>query len=399
MNQAPLKPESKETHIIDIHDLSRGGAGVGRLENQKIVFVPYTLPGDRVKIRLLSTQKNYSNAELVELTHPSPQRVQPRCKVFGQCGGCEWQMAAYPQQWETKLKGLIHSLKKQNITFDFSKIEEYPAKNPWNYRNRIQLRVQINSQQKPILGFYKKNSHELVSIQRCEIVNERINTEIQQLLTSPTSNTPNTLNTLKDHSKLEIQLTGSEVQKSWNQPHAALGFRQINDEQNQLLQQWILNEAIDCRQKSDTFDVLDLYGGSGNCSQALTPLARSIYCVDEYVSQEKNESSKTIKVSERVDRWLKKNHHHYTKEKHPHPVFVILDPPREGLGRQRESIVADLSRMNLQKILLIGCDLDRWSSDLAYFCSQGWKLQKIGALDFFPQTPHLESLAVLTREN
>src|SRR6476661_4122262 len=113
--------------IIQITDLSRSGAGVGRDASGRVVFVPFTAPGDQVRVEIGAEEKNYAEAKLLEVISPSPQRAVPPCPVFGKCGGCEWQHLPYELQWSTKKKGLEHSLKRVGVEFEGAQWEEFPA--------------------------------------------------------------------------------------------------------------------------------------------------------------------------------------------------------------------------------------------------------------------------------
>ncbi|XBD73707.1 TRAM domain-containing protein [Akkermansia massiliensis] len=88
---------------LDIDALSNAGDGIGRVDGW-VVFVPFALPGDRVKARVWRNDKNYSSADLVEVLHPSPDRVEPGCRLFGTCGGCQYQHFSYDLQllWKTR---------------------------------------------------------------------------------------------------------------------------------------------------------------------------------------------------------------------------------------------------------------------------------------------------------
>jgi 23S rRNA (uracil1939-C5)-methyltransferase len=98
-----------------------------------------------------------------------------------------------------------------------------------------------------------------------------------------------------------------------------------------------------------------------------------------------------------VGKWLKKTH---PKAEPPSVrVRAILDPPREGLGEEASDIVEGLKKWRVQEIVAVGCDADSWARDLARLGRAGWTLKKAGALDLFPQTPHVESLVLLVRKN
>src|SRR5215210_4196095 len=111
---------------LDITDLSRGGAGIGRDSDGRAVFVPLTAPGDRVRARITEEKKRFAHAELLEVLTPSPERQAPRCAVFGRCGGCQWQHLPYELQWRTKVNGVRHALERVQVTSPVE-WEEFPA--------------------------------------------------------------------------------------------------------------------------------------------------------------------------------------------------------------------------------------------------------------------------------
>ena len=365
-----------DTLDLTIHDLSRGGAGVGKDSNGRIVFVPYTAPGDLVRVEILSTKKNYAQAKLLEVLKPSSERIQPKCPVFTQCGGCDWQHLPYELQWSTKVKGALQALKRSGL--DITKmeglipLEEFQAANPWNYRNRIQLRGEGDK-----VGFYKRGSKDtLVAFDRCEITRNEINDALPEIRKEGAQ--------LGTPYKVEIDVTPQgKVRTAWNAKHAALGFRQINDEQNEVLKKWVISHL-----KKDRV-LLDLYGGNGNFSLGLVSQMKHIHCVDVGAHTSKPQPGIEFHKSG-VAKWLQT----YRSQQQ---ASAILDPPREGLGDDFTSIEAALSKNGVDEILLIGCDEDAWAKDCIRLHNQGWKLVKLAFFDLFPQTKHVESVAKWTR--
>ncbi|NDD90867.1 class I SAM-dependent RNA methyltransferase, partial [bacterium] len=257
-----MREESLELELT-IGDVSRSGPGVARDPDGRVVFVPGTAPGDRVRVKLTHFQKRFVEGELVELLEPSPERVQPRCPVFGRCGGCQWQHLSYERQWKTKVLGALHALARVGLK-EVSELprEEFPAQHPWNYRNRIQLRGGPFG-----LGFYARGSHEVVPIDRCEIAREELNHSLDRFRKEAVSR--------PGPSKLELEVRESgDLAFAWNAPHAAQGFRQVNDAQNAELQGWVSQ-----RLKGGA-TLLDLYGGSGNLSLPVASRFERVYCVD-----------------------------------------------------------------------------------------------------------------------
>jgi 23S rRNA (uracil1939-C5)-methyltransferase len=376
---------------LTIQDLSRGGAGVGRDASGRAIFVHGTAPGDRVRARVTEEKKRYAQAELVEVLERSPQRVEPRCSVFGpgagRCGGCQWQHLPYDLQWKTKVEGALHALSRVGFEAP-SELprEEFPAKNPWGYRNRIQLRGGAHG-----VGFYARGSHEVVPISRCEIAREELNDALPGLAAEARA--------LPAPSKVEVDVDASGgVRTAWNARHAALGFRQVNDEQNEALRGWIGAQLM----PSPEGLLLDLYGGAGNLSLGLTSRFGRIQCVDTGAPREAPEGAPSnFEFHARdVGRWVERE----LKSGAPGaPVggAVILDPPREGCGEAIEGIARLAEARGLRQWIAVGCDPDAWAKDLWRLLKSergsSWRLERFAFFDFFPQTVHLESVALLTR--
>lgn len=362
---------------LDITDLSRGGAGVARLPDGRAVFVPLTLPGDRVQVRIVRTEKRYAQAEVVEWLEKSPHRAEPRCRVFGQCGGCLWQHVPYDLQWKTKKSGVLHALSRVGIPAPDGGIEELPAERAWEYRNRIQLRCDEEGR----LGFYARGSHTVVEIERCEIARPEINAVLPGIREKGSA-TPKPF-------KVELEvLESGKVRESWNAKHAAAGFRQVHDEQNEKLRAWIARSIDSGR------TLLDLYGGSGNLSLGLASRMAAIECVDTGSPAIRPEGTPENYRFHRapVLPWLR-------RRKDPRPgggLSVILDPPREGLGEDGPEIARILEALGADEAIFVGCDADSWARDLSRFVRRGWKVRSLGVLDLFPQTPHVEALARLS---
>ncbi len=381
-----------ETLELTIQDLSRGGAGVGRDGSGRAVFVHQTAPGDRVRVRVTEEKKRYAQAELLEVLEASPLRVQPRCSVFGpgagKCGGCQWQHLPYDLQWKTKVQGALHALSRVGFKApEELPREEFSAKNPWGYRNRVQLRGGAHG-----VGFYARGSHEIVPIERCEIAREEINQALAGLGREARA--------LPAPSKVEIDVTPEgSTRTAWNAGHAALGFRQVNDDQNDRLKSWIRDALAPSLDQGGL--LLDLYGGAGNLSLGLAPHFAKVQCVDTGAGKAEGlELPAHFQFHARdVGRWVQ-------KELKSGALglgrgALILDPPREGVGEALLPVAELAQKFELRQWIAVGCDPDAWAKDLWRLlqssAGKGWRLDRIAFIDFFPQTVHLESVALLSR--
>jgi tRNA/tmRNA/rRNA uracil-C5-methylase (TrmA/RlmC/RlmD family) len=398
---------------LKIQDLSRGGNGVTREvaaagtlggDKPRVLFVPLTIPGDIVTVKVVAEERRFATAEVVEIESPSPDRVKAPCAVFGKCGGCTWQHVPYATQWKTKLAGALHALSRTEVKLPARAVEEFPAANPWNYRNRVQLRARpaIGPDGKTVdgvtLGYFGRRSKDLVGVSRCEIAREELNAVLEETRAEAEAMIEEkiTKGEPSPEVKVEIEvLPDGTTRKAWNARHGALGFRQVNDDQNAKLQAYV-RENI-----AEGAHFFDLYGGAGNFSYDDAARYSFVECVDtgspEGGFEGQPENYRFFRGD--VPRWLDRRTKEFEKGvfKPKGPIEVVLDPPREGLGDQSNKIAASLERLKSKKIVAVGCDPDSWARDLSRLAKHGWRVEKIAIFDLFPQTPHVESVAVLVR--
>jgi 23S rRNA (uracil1939-C5)-methyltransferase len=373
--------ENAEEATVTIHDLSRGGSGVARLETGEIVFVPFTAPGDQLRIRILERKKNYCQGEVLEWISQADSRATPKCPVFSKCGGCSWQHIEYPHQFETKKKGLLHALSRAGIQTDGIPLDEMPAQSPYGYRNRIQLHGNTDSK---TLGFYEPGTKNIIDIQSCAIADHRINETLPEYRKQGLDN-------FRGEFKLELDLSPEgKVRAAWNRRHGAFGFRQVNDEQNLKLQEWVASHTL----AADS--LLDVYGGTGNLSLGIANRFKRVECIDLFTPKERPDSAPSHFhfVRQSIEKWVLSP---LSPETASGSVSLVVDPPREGMGRHARELCEKLKDTNLSSLVLVGCDVDAFARDTNQFLKRGYSLIRLGVLDLFPQTPHVESLALFSR--
>lgn len=359
---------------IEIYDLSRSGPGVGKDPEGRIVFVPFTTPGDIVRVAITGEEKRYLEGEVISFVKKSPNRVEPKCSAFSICGGCDWQHVPYAQQWSTKLKGLSHSLLRVGAITDSIPWEELPADQIWGYRNRIQIRGRSGE-----VGFHQRQKREFAPIELCWIARDELNAELPLIREKGKA--------LAYPYKVELEVfPDGSVSSSWNSGHATHGFRQIHDEQNAKLVNWVAGSL------RGAGVLLDLFGGTGNLSLGIADRFEKVICVD--LARDKSGSSYPANfelVRSPVHLWLSKNAASLAAAHSA--ISVVLDPPRMGFGPEFTEIIRGLEVLKAQEILLIGCDPDSWARNVQGLQKKGYALESLGALDFFPQTKHIEALA------
>jgi 23S rRNA (uracil1939-C5)-methyltransferase len=268
---------------------------------------------------------------------------------------------------------------------DISLAPFLPSPQPYEYRNRIQLKASGRK-----LGFYESGTHTLIPIERCDIAEKAINVELQKLA-----------NDIQPDGQLRIQrsLDGIVRTIQIKKGEEPLGFAQVNSAQNELLQ----TKIIECYSGVAGAPVVDLYGGYGNFS---LPLARKFKSAKiECVEWNKQAVSEGLKLGTKenlanlkficgdVDEYLK-------RIRLPSDSFVIIDPPREGCSKQT---MAELVGNKPKILIYISCDPMTWGRDVQHFFAfaseQGvrYRIATIHGLDMFPQTDHIEVFSVFER--
>lgn len=353
---------------LEVRDVARGGAGVARAASGQVVFVPFTAPGDRVRARVTRRNRRVMHAELVEILEPGPARVEPRCPAFGRCGGCQWQHLPYQLQWEIKVRGVQEALRRVAVDLD-PPPEEFPAEQVWEYRNRIQLRGRGRE-----LGFFASGSRDLVSVERCDLADPALNQRWVEVRSKGER--------VGGAYKVELEVDESgRFRMAWDSPHGAAGFRQVHDAQNVRLRGWVdqaLPEAGD--------ELLDLFGGRGNLSELPRKRFGAVHCVDPAAPHAAGfHQARTTPWVARYAREAPKGRRR----------AAILDPPRQGLGRDGDRITQALAELGVVVAVLVSCDPDAFARDVGAFLRRGYELDRTAVLDFFPQTKHVESMARL----
>lgn len=375
--RGPVNRE-KTISTIRIDSLSSNGDGVGRLEGQ-VVFVPFTLPGEKVSIKQVSKKRKLIHAQIVEILEPSEQRQQPPCAVFGECGGCDWQHLPYDLQLEAKTQQLLDALQRIG-KFEHPPIQPIVASpSAFHYRNRI--RGQAKSGQ---FHFNQRASSQRVAIDHCHIADEAINSFLSE----------GNLDDVSGKVELAVDNEGLVTVMPVDEQQATdAGFRQVNSAVSNHLSEKIISAAENFA--GETF--IDLYCGQGSWSIELAQ--RFTQCqllgVD---SSKQNIHIAHQKVQQAKLSNVRFEHGRVEERLRSMPLadsFCIVDPPRAGLASE---LCQALCSNNPTTLVYISCHAASLARDLQLLCDSGMRLQSLTPLDMFPQTAHLETLSILNRE-
>ncbi len=347
--EPPCTRHLGEEADFTILDLSFEGKGVARTHGM-VTFIPLTVPGDQVRARITRVEKRFCEAELLNIIQPSEIRQTPRCLHFGSCGGCQLQTLPYEHQFALKKRSVLDALARRKVTP--ASVECHPALAPWKYRTRAQLHRRSDGR----YGFHAAGSHDVIAIDECPVLHESLQVH---------------LGNLSLHTEPTVHL-GEKILGQ------APPFHQINQEANEVLQQWIATKAADFI--SPETICCDLYGGSGNLTHKITSLVKHTYCLDLAVPQDQ-EANRTF-IAGPISKTLRKIP--------PHDAcLVIADPPRIGLSGDLACILKHLD--SISAFILIGCDPIAFAKDASMLITHGFSLTSILIIDFFPQTHHVET--------
>lgn len=462
---------------VKIHDLAFGGTGVGKFPmpdgTYLIVFIERTVPGDTVMACLSKIKKNYAEAKLETIEIPSQERMTPRCKHFGICGGCSLQFLNYEQQLQWKAKMVRDALEKIG---GFKHIRVEPiigCENPWFYRNKMEYSFSTDAATGATqLGLHpQKNYQAVFDLEECFLQSPK-SVEIalaveqwvcQKKLTvfSPPQ-TPEGLRNLiiregKNTGELMVNLIISgnkffseedfcewimkkfphitslycttvlaqQNKQTMFQEHHLAGkliltetisvkspcsdtittlnfeilpraFFQTNTTQTQVLYGKIL--ALAQPQKKDT--VLDLFCGTGTIGMFFAGLVKSVTGIEINPAAIENARANAINNnitnmefhSMDVQTFLSRT----PLPQNPVPwTILITDPPRSGIAPKTLQKILNLK---ISSWIYVSCNPTTLSRDLKIICENGFEITKIQPIDMFPQTYHIETLVLLSRD-
>jgi tRNA/tmRNA/rRNA uracil-C5-methylase (TrmA/RlmC/RlmD family) len=403
-NQAPknYNPEPFPYHHeleLEIVSLTNLGLGIGKV-NDWVVMVPYTLPGERAIVRIFRNHKNYSEADLLKIVAPSNDRVEPQCRYFGTCGGCQYQHILYSAQLEWK---------RRHVEESFLKIGgiEIKARTPihadpiYHYRSKITPHHQKpRNREIEAIGFLSATSrNRIIDIEQCTIatdeINEQFTTERQlrreQALKGKIKKGATLLlrhsmeGVTTDYSKVVTERVGERIFQ-----FKAGDFFQNNPHTLPLMVDHVVTEAA----STGLPYLIDAYCGSGLFS--ISAASRFEQCVGIEISES---SIQRARANAHLNEL--KNCSYLVgdaKEIFQEVPFaaaqsvLVIDPPRKGCDRE---FLEQVSRFLPRSIVYVSCDPATQARDINDLLSYGYEIETAQPVDLFPQTRHIENVVTL----
>jgi SAM-dependent methyltransferases related to tRNA (uracil-5-)-methyltransferase len=424
-------------HTLTIKKVIAGGKGLGTLADGMVAMVPGTLPGETVLVRETRRHRGHLEARLVRILAASADRVEPPCRFYGRCGGCDLQHGAYPAQLVCKQNILRESLARVCLELP-SEYGTLASPMPFGYRSRLRLHLDRSGR----FGFHEHESNVVVPVDRCLLAVEPINRVIAalaasdwprrlsagisavELIHNPADATvtailiprpgqrplhaPSLVNELRlfaDAVLLPVDFPhGTAAPPVFRQDFKPRGlsyhlcwdhrcFFQVNTLQNVQLVEQILDLLL---LLPPSATALDLYCGMGNFSIPLAMTGLTVTGVEQNPASIHWAHINSRAADRAAVRFFADDVEHRLRLLTTAGArfgIILLDPPRRGVGRSADL----LPLLRPSHILSISCDPATLARDLSLIARHGYRIIRLIPVDMFPQTHHIESIALLER--
>ncbi len=393
-----IKPVKREVELV-IDKYASEGSSIG-YDNGKVIFVRYSIPGEKVRANIYKETSDYAVAEPLEILSPSPDRINAPCPYFGLCGGCDYQMLDYEKQVEVKRLLSLEVFRRIGglpIT-ELTGIIKSP--NPFFYRNTETFKV---NPRKNLIGFFRKDTKFIVDIKECMLAMPGINKALSDIRSGrffPPHNFKVRATGKGDISVHWVKTENYQDREVFETVSAAGmditfkiskdSFFQVN---NSIIPLW-LEKIVSFLDPGGHEKIYDLYSGIGLITLFVSFFAGETIGIEIAKSSvqdaEYNRSLNDIKSNVK---FIKAG----VEEKLPELGYadvMIIDPPRKGLDPETVSV---LKRMRPRKIIYSSCRPSTMARDIKEF-TEIYSIKEMHLVDMFPQTQHAEMLALLVRK-
>ena len=384
--------------LVEIERILPGGVGLAHAEGLTL-FVALAAPGDQLRVRVNRVRGNVGFASIQEIVRPSPMRVEPPCPYFGRCGGCDFQQLTYEAQLKAKVDIIEDCLHRIARLQSSPEIEIHPAASPWQYRARAiwQFDSRTNS-----LGYFEAGSHRVCDVEVCAVLVPELEKLLEvtraQIRQGSLEIAPGEIEVVAgDEGAISVappfaDLLNAEVSReigSDTYTFNAEAFFQINHR--------LLSSLVSAAVPREAGRVaLDLYCGVGLFTLPVARRFQHVVGVESNLvaarfARRNLQHASLLNariVSARVGQWLETGLAGLREVD-----LVLLDPPRSGA---EPGVMERIVRLRPCRISYVSCDPATLARDLRILTEGGYSLDSIAAFDMFPQTHHVETVAILS---
>ncbi|MGE5644019.1 MAG: class I SAM-dependent RNA methyltransferase [Byssovorax cruenta] len=407
-------------HLITLSTLTYGGDVMGRLADGRAVFVPFGLPGERVRITLTEEKRNFARGAIVEVLDASPLRIAPRCIHFGVCGGCHYQHLPYGEQLKAKREILRDQLTRIGKIENPPVQEMVPSPSPWNYRNHVQWHLTEVGK----LGYMMAQTPRVFAIQECHLPEGSINAMWPRLEFEPEMDIERVSLRSGVDEELMLVLESDSPESPELEIEAGISVAHVFEENavviagNDHLTIRVLDR--DFRVSAASFfqvntamagkmvehlranlpadpsaTLLDIYCGAGLFSAFFASKYERVIGIESSSSACEDfafnlDEFENVELYEGLTEEILPNLISHVRD----VTDVILDPPRAGLDK---AVVDEIIKLRPKVLAYVSCDPSTLARDAARLIHGGYKLKQVTPFDLFPQTFHIESISFFER--
>jgi tRNA/tmRNA/rRNA uracil-C5-methylase (TrmA/RlmC/RlmD family) len=383
---------------LEITDISNLGIGIGRDEGW-VIQVPYCWPGEKIRARIYRNHPNYSEADLIEVITPSPDRTDPLCKLYGNCGGCQYQGARYEAQIKWKRQQVENSLVRLGgISVPVNPV--VPSPKPYGYRSKLTPHYQGGSSGKDLsIGFLRQGSRRaLVDVDHCPIATDKINHALpkarEELIKAPKKKRGGTLllrevieGVVSDPKLLVSEKVGDLIF------HFKAGeFFQNNPYILPQLVEYVVTQAN--AEENSLF--VDAYCGGGLFGLSAASRFKKVVGIE--ISRQGFEGARTNAQINRIEnaQFFLGDASSIFQEIHTdtESVALVVDPPRRGCDPEFLDQAIEFSP---RRIVYVSCEPSTQARDAQVLLAAGYQAVAAQPFDLFPQTRHVENVLTLVR--
>lgn len=409
-----------ETIELRIEKMVHNGLGFARRDGQACM-VKNAIAGELVSARIDREHTQFLEATAVDILEASPERVQPPCPLFYTCGGCHLQHMTYAQQLVSKTQALADSLQRigKFVEPDIAS----PISSPACLHYRIKAGLKVELRPEPVIGLYQEKSHTLINLERCLLLNEKLN-EALPLLRAQYSEQPfikarvqvvdmlvcrdpetillHAQSSARKRRSFSLSPGGkrfslcpqgaSDTVLDLRFIRTAHSFCQVNTAQNENL----IACVLDCMQPGPSQRILELYCGSGNFSLFLARLGASVFGIEAHADAVAQARVNAANNAINGCRFETADINCLRLTSLPFKCnSVLLNPPRNGCGG---SSIKQILAVKPEIIVYVSCNPATLARDTRLLCDGGYHVARIQPLDMFPQTCHIETVVKLVRD-
>jgi 23S rRNA (uracil1939-C5)-methyltransferase len=370
---------------IVIDSLAAGGDGVGRAPDGRVVFVPFTAPGDRVRVRVVESRRQFLRARVEALLVPGAARTDPVCPAFGSCGGCSWQHVGMAEQLAAKSRIVEEALRRIGGAPFAGVVEITPSPSDYGYRARTRVLRRGGR-----TGYRRRRSNAIQAVSRCPVLTPELDAALHALSASPDA----------PDGELELAAGVDAVRCAPIGPAGPpIEIRVLSDrlrispgvffQANALLHDRLAQAVVEAAGAGGS--ALEAFAGAGFFTLSLARRFERLTAVESDPAAAADLRHNLARagcanvqvVAGRLERVVSSL---------PAADVLVLDPPRGGLA---PDVAPRLAALAAQRIVYLSCDPATLARDCGLFQQAGFVLRAVSAFDLFPHTPHVEALAVL----